>query len=1036
MLTATVIKRDGSEVKFNVDKIYQAVYKAAEEVGHTNERSESIAFQVCRDFAEAYYINESDEFEMQVEEIQDAVEEILMREDPETAKAYILYRYKHELARAKHNDEEILAMIQNDPESYWATENSNKNAKLVTVQRDYLAGITSTDIARRYIFPKEVIKAHDAGMCHQHDMDYMAQATIHNCFSVDTAFVTDEGVKTFNDFYDGSPVVVRDKNGQWRNAVVHNFGKQILYTVTLQSERSQQKIRCTRNHRWVLQDGTVTEDLQVGDSLFLLPDVASSYTPTTVEDIKAFCYGFVIGDGSNIPNNRGVRVRLCGHKKNDYLNYFEQVGYQVAAISGSEDVVVTNKDAFDKQVFLDSRAWQMMSTKQKIALFNGYYAADGCVGKNKIHTCDERNLELILALAPIAGYYIANVRHDIHDTTFKTGASLYTVTFRKKNNPNNAWKVKEIKKSCNNNHTSNVWCVVEPVTHTFTLASGIVTGNCDLINLEDMLQNGTVINNVRINKPHRLLTAMTITTQIMASVAANSYGGETITLTHLAPFVRSSYNIFIKKYQNKGLSEELIKKLAKEDLDKEISDAVQTFNYQISTLFTLNGQAPFCSVFMYLNETTKYKKELILLIKEFLRQRISGMSNRQGVKVTQAFPKILYVLQEDNYKPGTKYWDVTKLAIECSACRLTPDYISEKVMKQIKVDENGEGHCFPCMGCRSFLSPYIDKDGKPKYYGRFNCGVSSLNLPDIAFYADEKAKTQEEKIQIFFEELDRRAEICHEGLKIRIDRLSKTKAGVAPILWVDGALARKNPDDTLYDLVHGGYSTASLGYNGGAETVQILIGESNTTKQGQALMLKILQFLSDKCEEWKIKEDVGYSLYGSPAESLCYKFAAKTKERYPEKFEKLFGNKKYFENSYHIPSSEPIDPFTKIKTEGQFQKFSAGGCLSYVESVNLSNNVSVLYPVLEAIYNNIMYCEINMKTSYCHVCGSNDMIDVHKNERGDTWWECAECGNKNISKMDVAARTCGYIGVNWWNEGKTQEIASRYCHLDDHEIEE
>lgn len=738
-MTATVIKRDGSEVKFDVDKIYQAVYKAAEEIGHVNERSESIAFQVCRDFAEAYYINESDEFEMQVEEIQDAVEEILMREDPETAKAYILYRYKHELARAKHNDEEILAMIQNDPESYWATENSNKNAKLVTVQRDYLAGITSTDIARRYIFPKEVIKAHDAGMCHQHDMDYMAQATIHNC---------------------------------------------------------------------------------------------------------------------------------------------------------------------------------------------------------------------------------------------------------------------------------------------------------DLINLEDMLQNGTVINNVRINKPHRLLTAMTITTQIMASVAANSYGGETITLTHLAPFVRSSYNIFIKKYQNKGLSEELIKKLAKEDLDKEISDAVQTFNYQISTLFTLNGQAPFCSVFMYLNETTKYKKELILLIKEFLRQRISGMSNRQGVKVTQAFPKILYVLQEDNYKPGTKYWDVTKLAIECSACRLTPDYISEKVMKQIKVDENGEGHCFPCMGCRSFLSPYIDKDGKPKYYGRFNCGVSSLNLPDIAFYADEKAKTQEEKIQIFFEELDRRAEICHEGLKIRIDRLSKTKAGVAPILWVDGALARKNPDDTLYDLVHGGYSTASLGYNGGAETVQILIGESNTTKRGQTLMLKILQFLSDKCEEWKIKEDVGYSLYGSPAESLCYKFAAKTKERYPEKFEKLFGNKKYFENSYHIPSSEPIDPFTKIKTEGQFQKFSAGGCLSYIESVNLSNNVSVLYPILEAIYNNIMYCEINMKTSYCHVCGSNDMIDVHKNEHGDTWWECAECGNKDISKMDVAARTCGYIGVNWWNEGKTQEIASRYCHLDDHEIEE
>ena len=738
-MPATVIKRDGSEVKFDIDKIYQAVYKAAKEIGHINERCESIAFQVCRDFVEAYYEDNSNIFKMQVEEIQDAVEEILMREDPETAKAYILYRYKHELARSKHNDDEILAMIQNNPDSYWATENSNKNAKLVTVQRDYLAGITSTDIARRYIFSKKVIEAHDAGMCHQHDMDYMAQSTLHNC---------------------------------------------------------------------------------------------------------------------------------------------------------------------------------------------------------------------------------------------------------------------------------------------------------DLINLEDMLQNGTVINNVRINKPHRLLTAMTITTQIMASVAANSYGGETITLTHLAPFVRSSHNIFIKKYQDKGLSEELVNKFAREDLDKEISDAVQTFNYQISTLFTLNGQSPFCSVFMYINETNEYKQELILLIKEFLRQRIKGMPNRQGVKVTQAFPKILYVLQEDNYKPGTKYWDVTKLAVECSACRLTPDYISEKVMKQIKVDENGEGHCFPCMGCRSFLSPYIDENGNPKYYGRFNCGVSSLNLPDIAFYADERADTQEEKLQIFFKELDRRSEICHEGLKIRVDRLSKTKAGVAPILWVDGALARKNPDDTLYDLVHGGYATVSLGYNGGAEAVQILIGESNTSKQGQVLMLWILQFLSDKCEKWKQEENVGYSLYGSPAESLCYKFATKTKERYPERFKELFGDKKYFENSYHIPSSEPIDPFTKIKVEGQFQKFSSGGCLSYIESVNLSNNVSALYPILNAIYNNIMYCEINMKTSYCHVCGTNDMIDVHKDEQGNTWWECGSCGNKNINKMDVAARTCGYIGVNWWNEGKTQEIASRYCHLDDHKIEE
>lgn len=311
-----------------------------------------------------------------------------------------------------------------------------------------------------------------------------------------------------------------------------------------------------------------------------------------------------------------------------------------------------------------------------------------------------------------------------------------------------------------------------------------------------------------------------------------------------------------------------------------------------------------------------------------------------------------------------------------------------------------------------------------------------MNLPDTAFFADSKAKNQKDKIHLFFEELDRRTEICHKGLKTRIDRLSNTKAEVAPILWMDGALARKKADETLYDLVHGGYATVSLGYNGGAEAVQILIGKSNTSEEGQALMKQILQFLSDKCEQWKAEENVAYSLYASPAESLCYKFATKTRQHYPEQFEKLFGNKKYFENSYHIPSSESIDPFTKIKIEGQFQKLSAGGCLSYIESVNLSNNTEALYPILEAIYNNIMYCEINMKTSYCHVCGAEDSIDVHKTEDGDTYWLCSNCGNKDTSKMDVAARTCGYIGVNWWNTGKTQEIASRYCHLDDHAINE
>lgn len=558
--------------------------------------------------------------------------------------------------------------------------------------------------------------------------------------------------------------------------------------------------------------------------------------------------------------------------------------------------------------------------------------------------------------------------------------------------------------------------------------------NCDLLNIEDMLQNGTVINNIKINKPHRLITAMTILTQIMASCAASQYGGQTINLFHVAPFVSASRDYFYKKYVNRGIDPETSKRYAEQDLQKEIEDAVQTFNYQISTLFTLNGQAPFCSVFIYLNEAGEYKDDLILLAQEFFKQRVEGLPNRDGVKVTQSFPKILYVLQEDNYKPGTPYWYVTEQAIKCSAQRLTPDYISEKIMKRVKVDDRGLGQVIAPMGCRSILSPFCDSSGKPKTWGRFNCGVSSINLPEIAFEVDARNLSQSEAIKKFFEILDERCEIAHKGLKTRIDRLSSTKANVAPILWMDGALARKDPEDTLSDIVHGGYSTASLGYVGIAETVKILLGVSNAYGDGKEFAKNILQFMNDKCKEWKKQDDVAYSVYGTPAESLCYKFATKTREKFPERFQELFGNKKYFENSYHIASSEEIDPFSKIKIEGEFQELSPGGSLSYIECSDVTKNIEALYPVLETIYNNIMYCEINVKTSYCHVCGNTQTIDVHKDENGDTWWECSICGNTDLSKMNVAARTCGYIGSAWWNSGKTQEIASRFKHLDDHEL--
>lgn len=749
-----VIKRDGSIVPYDIDKIYYAIKGAFDELGTKFENSEAILADVDQTIR---YVSDP----IDIEDIQDVVENTLLdwgyREE---AKAYVKYRYIHEIARKKNIDNEILSMI-NATNSYWMKENSNKNPESVTVQRDYLAGIISTDIAKNYIFPKHVIKAHDEGICHQHDMDYMAQSTLHNC---------------------------------------------------------------------------------------------------------------------------------------------------------------------------------------------------------------------------------------------------------------------------------------------------------ELINLEDMLQNGTVVNNVRINKPHRLITAMTITTQIMAAVASSSYGGQSITLTHLAPFVRDSWNRHYeeawKECYNIHMSDELIEqlseKIANSRTQKEIRDAVQTFNYQASTLFTLNGQSPFCSLFIYLNETEEYKNELIMLAEEFLRQRLEGMPNRQGVNITQAFPKILYVLEEDNYKPGTKYWELTKLAAECSSKRLTPDYISEKVMKEIKINGDGSASCFPCMGCRSFLSPDAsgngfnnlarakNYDGKPKYYGRFNCGVSSLNLPDIAFTALESFQKGEysdlTKEEIFWKLLDERAEICHDGLKIRCERLSNTKARVAPILWMDGALARLDEDDTLYDLVHNGYSTVSLGYVGVYECVKIMTNESHTSPIGEKFAIAILEFLANKCEEWKAKENIGYSLYSTPAESLAYKFASKTKERYPKQFHELFGDKKYFENSYHVASFEAINAFDKILFESQFQKIATGGSISYIESSDLSNNQPILWTVLEYIYNHIMYCEINIITSYCVTCGMSQTIESIELDDGSVIWECKNCGERDTHKLNVAARTCGYIGTNFWNDGKTQEIHRRYCHLDDMEM--
>ena len=550
--------------------------------------------------------------------------------------------------------------------------------------------------------------------------------------------------------------------------------------------------------------------------------------------------------------------------------------------------------------------------------------------------------------------------------------------------------------------------------------------NCELINLGDMLQNGTVINGVMIEKPHRLITATTISTQIITAVTSSTYGGATITLTHLAPFVRDSYKIYVKKYRRRGLSEELVKEFAKEDLMKEIEDSVQTFNYQVNSMTNTNGQAPFLSVCMYLNETTEYKEELALLIEEFLRQRIQGLKNEVGVYVTPAFPKLLYVLEENNIHEDSKYWYLTKLAAQCTAKRMVPDYISEKIMKKNKIDANGNGNCFPCMGCRSFLTPYLDENGNPKYYGRFNQGVVTINLADVALSSGKD-------IDIFWKIFNERLELCHKALQYRHKKLEGTLSDVAPILWQYGALARLQKGETIDKLLHGGYSTISLGYAGLYECVKYMTNHSHTDNGlGKEFGLDIMKYMNDKCEEWKKNEDIAYSLYGSPIENTTYKFAKCLNKRFGEV--EGITDRNYVTNSYHVPVFEAIDPFEKLALESEFQDYSPGGAISYVECADLTNNIPAVLEIIKFIYDHIMYAELNTKSDYCQECGYDGEIKII-DEDGELIWECPNCGNRNKDTMNVARRSCGYVGRNFWSKGRTEEIKNRYVHVDDHNVE-
>ena len=551
--------------------------------------------------------------------------------------------------------------------------------------------------------------------------------------------------------------------------------------------------------------------------------------------------------------------------------------------------------------------------------------------------------------------------------------------------------------------------------------------NCDLVNLEDMLQNGTVISDTLIERPHSFSTACNIATQIIAQVASNQYGGQSISLAHLAPFVQVSREKIrretLAEIEELGVhpTEKKINDIVEQRLRKEVNRGVQTIQYQVVTLLTTNGQAPFVTVFMYLNEAKneQEKHDLAMIIEETLKQRHKGVKNEKGVWITPAFPKLIYVLEEDNITEDSKYWYLTELAAKCTAKRMVPDYISEKVMLQSKIDKNGEGHCFTCMGCRSFLTPYVDENGKPKYYGRFNQGVVTVNLIDIGLSAGKD-------LDKFWKIFDERMELCHRALQCRHERLTGTLSDAAPILWQYGALARLKKGEKIDKLLHGGYSTLSLGYAGLWECVYSLIGKKLTEKEGKELGLEIMQKLNDYCAKWKKAENIDYSIYGTPLESTTYKFAKCLQKRFG--IIKGVTDKNYITNSYHVHVTENIDAFSKLKLESEFQALSPGGAISYVEVPNMQDNIPAVLQVIKFIYDNIMYAELNTKSDYCQVCGYDGEIKIVHDD-GKLVWECPNCGNRDQDKMNVARRTCGYIGTQFWNQGRTQEIEERVLHL-------
>ena len=1012
-----VKKRTGKIVDFDESRIANAVQGALTDIGHPDaQMAQEIATEIhsglIADGVES----------ITIAGIQKRVETALMsRKQFDAARAYIEYRHRKDITRAlkekaEERNKNIMKLIRNDDDDI-RKENSNKDTSLVSTRFSYMAEEANKEIASEILFDKDLIEAHKAGMIHIHDMGFAA-LPMHNCFMRTTRFVTTEGVKSFEDFIDGEEVTVLSKDGKWHKATVHNYGKQPMQKVLFKCLKSTKEVVCTPNHRWVLADGSVTTKLKEGMTLAQLPLYEIS-EPKTKKQCQTFALGFILGDGFD--RGKFVEARLCGPKKK-YADIFKKAGYHITYPDLDNGDARIRKALSRKQSFLDGRCWQYLDLEDKQYLFLGLYAADGRDTENEysgrfITSADERIVKMICDISATAGYHVSSVKKETHDTPYKKEAVLYTIRFRRwQNSGGNYWSVSQISSF----EDREAWCIEEPDTHSFILDGGMVTGNCDVWNLDDMLQNGTVMNGIAISKPKSLATAVTIATQIVISIAASQYGGQTFSISALAPFVRISYEKHMKEVKADAegsgiiMTDDQVRFVAENRLRKEIKDAVQTLQYQLISCAVSNGQAPFVSVFMYLDEKPEYKKETAMLAEEILRQRYAGIPNKQGAPVSVAFPKLLFVLDEDNVPEDSEYHYLLKMAVKCSAKRMVPDYISAKKMKEYK-----EGNVFPCMGCRSFLSPWKDENGNYRFYGRFNQGVVTVNLVDAALSSGKDEAR-------FWEIMKERTDLCYRALMTRHKLLLGTKSDVAPILWQHGALARLKPGEVIDPLLFGGYSTISLGYVGLYECTLYMTGHSHTSPEGKAFAMKVMKYLNDRCEEWRAATDIGFSVYGTPEETTTDKFAKCLKKRFG--IVPGITDHDYVTNSYHVNPAEKIDAFSKLALEGEFQAYSLGGEISYVEVPNMEKNLDALESVVEFMYDNTVYAEVNTKSDYCQKCGYDGemLIDPKRME-----FYCPNCGNTDYATMNITRRVCGYLSTNFpTTHGRMADISARVLHLD------